>query len=152
MTADTGRGWSAESPAAPAWDGLLRSEVDRLGIGPDAAAQAVERLLGQTATPAKHRTQQAAVGPGHSWRWADRVLPLGERTLIMGVINVTDDSLSGDGLGRDVGAVVARAEALVAAGADILDVGGESTRPGAAPVPAAEERARVEPAVAAIAR
>jgi dihydropteroate synthase len=70
----------------------------------------------------------------------------------MGVINVTDDSLSGDGLGRDVGAVVARAEALVAAGADILDVGGESTRPGASTVPTAEERARVEPAVAAIAR
>jgi dihydropteroate synthase len=70
----------------------------------------------------------------------------------MGVINVTDDSLSGDGLGRDLSAVLARAETLVAAGADILDVGGESTRPGADAVPAAEERARVEPAVAAIAR
>jgi dihydropteroate synthase len=70
----------------------------------------------------------------------------------MGVVNVTDDSLSGDGLGRDLGVVLARAEALVAAGADILDVGGESTRPGAADVPAAEERARVEPAIRAIAR
>jgi dihydropteroate synthase len=70
----------------------------------------------------------------------------------MGVINVTDDSLSGDGLGYDLDAVLAYAEALVAAGADILDVGGESTRPGAGPVSAAEERARVEPAIAAIAR
>ena len=69
----------------------------------------------------------------------------------MGVINVTDDSLSGDGLGRDLGAALARAEELVASGADILDVGGESTRPGAREVPADEERARVEPAVARIA-
>src|SRR3712207_7824477 len=58
-------------------------------------------------------------------------LRLGERTLVMGILNVTPDSFSGDGLAvRDVDSIVARGEDLVAAGADLLDVGGESTRPG----------------------
>src|SRR3954452_10625293 len=58
--------------------------------------------------------------------WGGAPLPSG-RTLIMGVVNVTDASLSGDGLGADLDATLAHAEALVAAGADVLDVGGEST-------------------------
>jgi dihydropteroate synthase len=78
-------------------------------------------------------------------------LPIGERTLIMGIVNVTPDSFSGDGLAAggatDLDALAARARALVAAGADILDVGGESTRPGAEDVPVEEELARVVPAV-----
>jgi dihydropteroate synthase len=106
----------------------------------------------QQAAPLRDSTQHSALSTQHFLRWGGRTLALGARTLIMGVVNVTDDSLSGDGLRRDLGAVLARAEALVAAGADILDVGGESTRPGAADVPATEERARVEPAVAVIAR
>jgi dihydropteroate synthase len=76
-----------------------------------------------------------------------------ERCLVMGIVNVTPDSFSGDGLGleRDtVAASVAQAERFVAEGADILDIGGESTRPGAAYVPPEEEAARVAPAVAAI--
>jgi dihydropteroate synthase len=76
--------------------------------------------------------------------------PWGRRTFIMGIVNCTPDSFSGDGLGDDVEAAVARGCALVAAGADLLDVGGESTRPGAVPVPAEVEAARVVPVIAAL--
>lgn len=56
-------------------------------------------------------------------------LEFGKRTLVMGILNVTPDSFSGDGVGDDVNAAVNRAESLAAEGADIVDVGGESTRP-----------------------
>jgi dihydropteroate synthase len=68
----------------------------------------------------------------------------------MGIINVTPDSFSGDGLVDRLEEVVERARAMVEAGADILDVGGESTRPGHTPVPAEEELRRVIPAIRAI--
>ena len=71
----------------------------------------------------------------------------GARTYVMGIINVTPDSFSGDGLAGDVSAAVAQARAFVAAGADLLDVGGESTRPGHEPVDAATELARVADAI-----
>jgi dihydropteroate synthase len=67
--------------------------------------------------------------------------------LVMGVINVTPDSFSDGGLYLDVDAAVAHGEELLAEGAAIIDVGGESTRPGAEPVPAAEELERVVPVV-----
>jgi dihydropteroate synthase len=70
---------------------------------------------------------------------------------IMGVVNVTPDSFSDGGRYLDAGAAVAHARRLAAEGADILDVGGESTRPGAEPVPAGEERRRVVPVVEALA-
>ena len=69
----------------------------------------------------------------------------GVRTLVMGIVNLTPDSFSGDGLAGGVGAAVGRAEALVAAGADLIDLGGESTRPGHEPVSEDEELARVVP-------
>jgi dihydropteroate synthase len=72
-------------------------------------------------------------------------------TKLMGVVNVTPDSFSDGGLYLDPGAAIAHGEELVASGAAILDVGGESTRPGAAPVPADEERRRVEPVIAGLA-
>jgi dihydropteroate synthase len=68
----------------------------------------------------------------------------------MGVVNVTPDSFSDGGRFADTAAAVARARALIAAGADSLDIGAESTRPGAEPVSEAEELARVVPVVAAI--
>jgi dihydropteroate synthase len=71
----------------------------------------------------------------------------GERTYVMGIINVTPDSFSGDGLGHDVEAAVAQGKRFAAEGADILDVGGESTRPNAEPVSADEELRRVIPVV-----
>ena len=78
-------------------------------------------------------------------------LVLGPRTLVMGVINITPDSFS-DG-SRALDPIRARdiAQEMEAAGADIIDIGAESTRPGASPVGAAEELARVQPALAAIA-
>lgn len=71
----------------------------------------------------------------------------GSRTFIMGVINVTPDSFSGDGLAGDPDAILRRGRRLVAEGADVLDVGGESTRPQHVPVPLEEELRRAVPAV-----
>jgi len=79
-----------------------------------------------------------------------RVGPV-ERPLVMGVVNVTPDSFSDGGLYLDHDAAIAHGRTLVAAGADVVDVGGESTRPGADPVPVADEIERVLPVVAALA-
>jgi len=78
-------------------------------------------------------------------RLPSRTLVLGERTLLMGVVNVTPDSFSGDGLHLDKEAAVGRALEMERDGADILDIGGESTRPGAEWLAANEELARVIP-------
>src|ERR1700685_3237926 len=74
-----------------------------------------------------------------------RTLVLGERTLLMGVLNVTPDSFSDGGLYLDADAAVARALEMERAGADILDIGGESTRPGSQGVSAEEELRRILP-------
>jgi len=76
---------------------------------------------------------------------------IGTRPLVMGILNLTPDSFSDGGRFQAPGAAIARAEKLVADGCDIVDVGGESTRPGAAPVSAEEELERVTPVVAALA-
>lgn len=73
-----------------------------------------------------------------------------ERPLIMGVLNVTPDSFSDGGRHATCEAAVAHATRLIAEGADIIDIGGESTRPGAEPVPADEERRRVLPVLEAL--
>jgi dihydropteroate synthase len=73
-----------------------------------------------------------------------------DRPRIMGVLNVTPDSFSDGGLHLALSDAVARGRALADAGSDILDIGGESTRPGAEPVPADEEIARVVPVIAAL--
>ncbi len=101
------------------------------------------------------RPAPSRLGPA-TFRW-------GERTYVMGILNVTPDSFSGDGLLADgvpadgvpadvdpVSVAVATGERLVAEGADLLDVGGESTRPGHAPVTPDEERRRVVPVIAAL--
>ncbi len=73
----------------------------------------------------------------------------GERTYVMGIVNVTPDSFSGDGLSTDVEAAVAQAHRLVDEGADVIDIGGESTRPGPYryQLPAEEELRRVMPVI-----
>ncbi len=76
---------------------------------------------------------------------------LGQRTLVMGVLNATPDSFYDGGRYTALDAALARAEQMLADGADILDIGGESTRPGATPVPEAEEMRRVVPLIEAIA-
>ena len=91
-------------------------------------------------------------------RIGSRTFEWGSRTFVMGIVNVTPDSFSGDGLlatvagrgGAAVEAAVLQARRMVEEGADILDVGGESTRPGHEPVSAPEEAARVVPVIAAI--
>jgi dihydropteroate synthase len=80
-----------------------------------------------------------------------RHLLLGERTLVMGVINVTPDSFSDGGELYEAAEAVAAGVRMAAEGADLLDVGGESTRPGARPLDDAEERRRVLPVVEALA-
>ncbi len=71
----------------------------------------------------------------------------GKRTYIMGILNVTPDSFSGDGVRNDVGLALEQALRFQNDGADIIDVGGESTRPGSIPVDLDEERRRVIPVV-----
>lgn len=80
---------------------------------------------------------------GHTFEW-------GARTYVMGILNATPDSFSGDGLLREGADGLAQARAFLEAGADLLDVGGESTRPGSQPVSAEEEIARVVPLIRAI--
>ena len=80
-----------------------------------------------------------------------RPLLLGARPLVMGVVNVTPDSFSDGGDFLDHGAAIAQAKRLLAEGADILDIGGESTRPGHAPVTAQDEIERVVPVLRALA-
>ncbi|MFS0558542.1 dihydropteroate synthase [Brevibacillus sp. 179-C9.3 HS] len=75
------------------------------------------------------------------------VLPLGERTLVMGILNVTPDSFSDGGRYVDVEEALAQARAMVEAGADLIDIGGESTRPGSEPVDEATELDRVLPVI-----
>jgi dihydropteroate synthase len=75
----------------------------------------------------------------------------GQRTYVMGIINVTPDSFSGDGLGSDVPAIVDLALRFQSEGADIIDVGAESTRPGHDPITASEEIKRLLPALEAVA-
>ena len=79
-----------------------------------------------------------------------QALSTSQRPLIMGVVNLAPDSFSDGGKLSDPEAAVSQALALVGQGADILDIGGESTRPGAAPVPVEEELARVMPVVEAL--
>ena len=80
-----------------------------------------------------------------------RTLELGGRTLVMGVINVTPDSFSDGGVFLDPARAVEAGMQMVADGADLLDIGGESTRPGAQPLDAAEERRRVLPVIEGLA-
>jgi dihydropteroate synthase len=78
-------------------------------------------------------------------------MPIGERTLIMGILNVTPDSFSDGGQFLTLDTALAHAEKMIAEGADIIDVGGESTRPGGEPVSVEEEIERVVPVIEALA-
>ena len=95
---------------------------------------------------------QAAPGaPAAAWRCGATELDLG-RTRVMGIVNVTPDSFSDGGDHDTAEAAVAWGMRLLDEGADLLDVGGESTRPGFTPVDPAVEAARVLPVVEALAR
>jgi dihydropteroate synthase len=102
--------------------------------GHSALATALERLLAVDTAP------PPTVLGGRRFAW-------GERTYLMGVLNVTPDSFSDGGLSASLERAVAHGLALVEAGADVVDIGGESTRPGAAEVSAEEELRRILPVI-----
>src|SRR5215210_4790496 len=85
------------------------------------------------------------------WRCREHRIVCGARTLLVGVVNVTPDSFSDGGVHLDPRAAVAHGMRLVDEGADVLDIGGESTRPGAEPVPAEDEIARIAPVIEGLA-
>jgi len=113
-------------------------------------------LGGGASTPSFALPRDAGPGlPGapSPVRIGPRTFAWGERTFVMGILNVTPDSFSGDGLLAAVDpaeAALAQARRMVADGADLIDVGGASSRPGHAPIPVGEEIARVVPVVRAI--
>jgi dihydropteroate synthase len=84
------------------------------------------------------------------WRCGAHEIPLGVRTVLMGIVNVTPDSFSDGGMFAGPQDAAEHAERLLAEGATIVDIGGESTRPGSDPVPAADEIARVVPVIEAL--
>src|SRR5207302_2949284 len=81
------------------------------------------------------------------WKVGDQIVDLSKRGMIMGVLNVTPDSFSDGGEFFRTDAAVARGIQIASEGADIVDIGGESTRPGAEPVSAKEELQRVIPVI-----
>jgi dihydropteroate synthase len=87
----------------------------------------------------------------HVWHLREHTLTIAERPLVMGIVNITPDSFSDGGQFQTTDAAVAHGLALARDGADMLDIGGESTRPGAEPVSLEEELARVVPVVDALA-
>ena len=106
-----------------------------------------DRLAGQSELAAVGADLRDSLPPDDG----SAAYPWTDGTAVMGVLNVTPDSFHDGGEFEAREDAVARAEAMVAAGADIVDVGGESTRPGADPVPVPEERDRVLPVVEALA-
>ena len=89
--------------------------------------------------------------PVHTYAFPDgKTLTIGEKTLVMGILNVTPDSFSDGGQFDTVDAAVAHMHEMVAAGADLIDVGAESTRPGSAALTDAEEQARLLPMLEAL--
>src|SRR5687767_6982876 len=85
--------------------------------------------------------------PIREWQLARRSLHYGERTLVMGVLNVTPDSFSDGGQFFSFERAIEQGEQMIAEGADMIDVGGESTRPGSEFVSEAEELRRVIPVI-----
>ncbi len=115
--------------------GACEAWAARIGASP--LGLALRRLLDAGVVP------KPTVLRGRSFTW-------GPRTHVMGIVNVTPDSFSDGGKLPSLEAAVAHGVALVEQGADLLDVGGESTRPGAAPVSEDDERRRVVPVIAAL--
>jgi dihydropteroate synthase len=116
---------------------LLERIAEQLGDTAPQLARALTAALGSEAAPPPLRV-------------GDRAFEFGGRIALMGVVNVTPDSFSDGGRFFDAVAAVAQGVRLAEAGADLLDVGGESTRPGSAAVPAEEEIRRVVPVIRAL--
>ncbi|MGA7172818.1 MAG: dihydropteroate synthase [Candidatus Dormiibacterota bacterium] len=127
---------------------LIEGRLDQLLAG----VRSLSRELQQWAPVlAVREALEHLVGPAPSLRLGAAVWEFGARTYLLGVVNVTPDSFSGDGVGSSAEAALARAQRLVEEGADAIDVGGESTRPGHRQISAQEEISRVVPALRLIA-
>jgi dihydropteroate synthase len=147
---------AARGPGGPALAGAadgrvvvhLSSERTELLAGPSATLERALSMIGNEVAEAAAAALRRYAGPGLALRFAGgEVLDLSTRVAVMGVLNVTPDSFSDGGRFIDPDGAVRQAEALLEEGADLIDVGGESTRPGAAPVGAEEERSRVVPVI-----
>ena len=133
----TGEGWALVGAAASRLAPLARP--DRLPPGLERLAPELGRFLASYADPPRR------------WEISQGVLHL-DHPVLIGIVNVTPDSFSDGGRFATVDRAVAQAERLVADGCELLDVGGESTRPGAAPVTVDEEVARVAPVIEQLVR
>ena len=140
------QGWWHTAPGA---DGAT---VDVLWHCPSALATALRRAaehippLHTVLTALENAWQLQSTGPAHLLL-GDTLLPLRQRTYIMGVLNVTPDSFSDGGLYLQPEQAIKHAEEMLAEGADIIDIGGQSSQPGARPVPEEVEQKRVVPVV-----
>lgn len=133
----TGDGWALVATAASRLAPLAR---------PDRVPQALAGL-----SPELARFLVALADPPRAWEVRGTTVAL-ERPVILGILNVTPDSFSDGGKYSSTDRAVAHAEQLIADGCQLIDVGGESTRPGAGVVPVADEVARVVPVIAELAR
>ncbi len=156
--------WAKVEVVAEVGASEWEEEARRRGLSCQAGARDVSVLgplrgLGELGAALPHRlggpeleaAAAALAGPPGSLMVGDRRWRFGPRTLILGIVNTTPDSFSGDGVSGSVQLALERAAAMVAEGADAIDVGGESSRPGHAQVPAEEEIERVVPAIQRIA-
>ena len=137
-------GWCVDTPHGDA--------VDLLWGGPQEVADSLREAAGsqpalRPAAEALHRARCLHAGGPRGLVLGQTRWPLAQRTRVMGILNVTPDSFSDGGLYCEPERALARAEAMLAEGADLIDVGGQSSRPGSQPVPAAVEQARVVPVV-----
>ena len=145
----------AANPLVTRWDDARRPTRVELEDGttltgdPDAIRSAAGQLDEESAA-AVRAAVDAFQQPVADVPSPAGALPTGSRTLVMGVINVTADSFSDGGRYLSKDDAIAHGLSLAEEGADMLDVGGESTRPGARPVPADEERERTESVVAGL--
>lgn len=132
--------------------GIAFSLIEAMGLAPDrrfvSVTASIDEFADGLAGPGRrfvpHTAARLAALSAPRSRWAGFAL---DRPLVMGIVNVTPDSFSDGGRWFDAAQAIAHGRALAEAGADILDIGGESTRPGAAPVSPEEEIRRIEPVV-----
>ncbi len=134
--------------------------AQELGIAPARLVRSADpvRAVAQRHQPESSLSEFAAGAPPRSGKPVrprpapmvirDRTFVWGSQTYVMAIVNVTTDSFSGDGVGDEPGAVREKIDAAITGGADLIDIGGESTRPGASRISAAEEMNRVLSAIA----
>jgi dihydropteroate synthase len=136
--------YSAPGASVTSVDLLFRAPDNLLALLRQALAQTPCLQAVVTALEQALRCQESA--PAHLWL-GDRQLALGQRTYVMGILNVTPDSFSDGGLYLQPEQAIKHAEEMLVDGADLIDVGGQSSRPGAIPIPEEVEHHRVIPVI-----